>query len=364
MSVSTSDKPAVSQPDKQPTSGPRPFARVGANLKWLLINVGALWVLLFLVILFSSIPQTSATFPHIDVGKSVLIEVSIGGLVALGLLVPLAAGVFDLSVGYMVAAGSVAYTYVGVHTHLPPIMGLLAVVAVACVVAAANTLGTVYLGIHSFIATLAVGSLLVAALGMVTGNQDILGVPDRYVNLFGASMWGLTRGVYAVLLIAVLIWWLLSISGHGPRIHATGFNPDAARLAGVAVSRYIGIGFLVSAICAGLAGAILVGSINSGSPTIGPSYLLSGFAAAFLGSTQIRRGRFNVWGTVLAVVTLGVGVKGLALAGASFWASDLFNGVALLLAVGLSAKVGVGVEEPAATTTGEATTTAPEARVG
>jgi ribose transport system permease protein len=69
---------------------------------------------------------------------------------------------------------------------------------------------------------------------------------------------------------------------------------------------------------------------------VGAGYLLPAFAAAFLGSTQIRNGQFNVWGTILAVYVLAVGVKGLQLAGAPIWLPDLFNGVALAVAVGLA----------------------------
>jgi ribose transport system permease protein len=69
---------------------------------------------------------------------------------------------------------------------------------------------------------------------------------------------------------------------------------------------------------------------------VGPSYLLPTFSAAFLGSTQFRGGRFNVWGTVIAVYVLATGVKGLQLAGAPLWIPDLFNGVALIIAVGLA----------------------------
>jgi ribose transport system permease protein len=70
---------------------------------------------------------------------------------------------------------------------------------------------------------------------------------------------------------------------------------------------------------------------------VGPGYLLPVIAAVFLGSTQFRGGRFNIWGTVVAAYVLAVGVKGLQLAGLPVWIPDLFNGAALLLAVGLAA---------------------------
>jgi ribose transport system permease protein len=87
---------------------------------------------------------------------------------------------------------------------------------------------------------------------------------------------------------------------------------------------------------AALAGSVVSAQIATGDPTIGPGYMLPAYAAAFLGSTQFRGGRYNVWGAVLAVYVLAVGVKGLQLAGAPVWLPDLFNGVALLVAVAMS----------------------------
>src|ERR1700712_6085208 len=81
---------------------------------------------------------------------------------------------------------------------------------------------------------------------------------------------------------------------------------------------------------------MLSASLGTGDPTPGPASLLPAFSAVFLGSTQFRGGRFNVWGTVVAVFVLATGVKGLQLAGAPVWIPELFNGAALLIAVGLA----------------------------
>jgi ribose transport system permease protein len=87
---------------------------------------------------------------------------------------------------------------------------------------------------------------------------------------------------------------------------------------------------LASALLAGVSGIILASSIGSGSPTAGTPYLLSGFTAAFLGATQLREGRFNAAGTIIAVLLLGTGTVGLGLAGSALWAQNLFTGVVLI----------------------------------
>jgi ribose transport system permease protein len=104
----------------------------------------------------------------------------------------------------------------------------------------------------------------------------------------------------------------------------------------VRTSRIVFGTLVCSALIAGVAGIVVTSRVDTGSPTIGPPYLLPAFAAAFLGSTQVKPGRFNVLGTLIAVYTLGMSVQGLELAGAPLWLPDLFNGVALLVAVGLS----------------------------
>jgi ribose transport system permease protein len=122
----------------------------------------------------------------------------------------------------------------------------------------------------------------------------------------------------------------------GRRVYATGGNLEAARLAGVRVTTVVVAALIACATIAAFAGVIVSANLATGDPTIGPAYLLPAFSAAFLGSTQFRGGRFNVWGTIVAVIVLATGVKGLQLAGAPIWIPDLFNGAALLLAVGLA----------------------------
>ncbi|MFJ8025701.1 hypothetical protein [Streptomyces sp. NPDC096311] len=143
---------------------------------------------------------------------------------------------------------------------------------------------------------------------------------------------------WIALVLAGVIWFVLEHRPVGRYMYATGSNAEAARLAGVRTNRVIFGTIVCTALIATIAGIVVTSRIATGSPTIGPPYLLPAFAAAFLGSTQIRQGRFNVLGTLIAVYALATGVKGLQLAGAPFWLPDLFNGIALLVAVALSVR--------------------------
>ena len=111
---------------------------------------------------------------------------------------------------------------------------------------------------------------------------------------------------------------------------------EAARLAGVQVHRIVFGAYIGSAVFASIAGILFAAKFGAGPPNIGGGYLLPAYAAAFLGSTIIRPGRFNVPGLVVAVFIVGIGINGLQLQGRAFWIVDVFQGGALLVAVVIS----------------------------
>ena len=178
--------------------------------------------------------------------------------------------------------------------------------------------------------------MLTALISWVSGDTEILGLSKSFQGIGDHQLLGLTLPVYIMLAVGLVVWYLLEWTPIGRRVYATGGNPDAARLAGVSTSRVVVLSLIGCGAVAGLAGALISAQIGAGDPTVGPPYLLPAFTAVFLGSTQFKGGRFNVWGTVVAVYVLATGVKGLQLAGAPTWIPDLFNGVALLVAVALA----------------------------
>jgi ribose transport system permease protein len=141
--------------------------------------------------------------------------------------------------------------------------------------------------------------------------------------------------VVYLLVLALVLWWLLAHTPAGRYLYAIGGNPEAARLSGVRVKRYSTAALVMSSSIAGAAG-VLFTSQNGPSLDFGAALLLPAFAAAFLGSTQLLPGKFNVWGTLLAIFVLATGVYGLELVSGAPWLSDMFNGVALIVAVALS----------------------------
>lgn len=263
-------------------------------------------------------------------------EQAITAIIAIGLLLPLAAGVFDLSIGSVAALSAVVVADLTATRGVPVLPAIAITLAIGLVVGALNALLIVGLGIDSFIATLAMSSVLVAPTRWISGDQIVIGVPDSLTRLTRGSVFGLPVVATYMIVLAVAVWYVLEHTPVGRRIAATGAGPEAARLAGVKTKRLTFGALMTSSTLAAAAGVLLASKLSSATPDLGAAYLLPAFAAAFLGTTQIKLGRFNVWGTLLAIFLLATGAKGLQLAGAADWITNLFNGLALIIAVGLA----------------------------
>jgi ribose transport system permease protein len=195
----------------------------------------------------------------------------------------------------------------------------------------------------SFIATLAVGTLVLGFTQLYSKDETISGaLPTSFTNLGQNKLLGLPLPLVFVLVFAAVIWVAFEYTSWGRECHATGGSPRAALLAGVRTDRVTIECFVLAGILAGLAGVLSVMMLGASSPVVGLGELLPAFAGAFLGATAIRPGRFNAVGTVLAVYLLAAGITGLQQLGAAFYVQQLFNGGALLIALSLAALVGRG----------------------
>jgi len=294
-----------------------------------------IYVLFVLLLIFSLwIP---ASFLQASTFQSVLTGQAIVGMAAMAVLVPLAASAFDLSVAAVITPAVVLVAHFQSAQGWPPATAIVVTILICVVIGVVNGFAVVVLEVNSFIATLAMSSILAALVFWISGGQQIVtGISSSFINLGQAQLFGVALPVYYLAALSILLYVVLQHTPLGRYFYAVGENPDAARLAGVRVGQTTFLSLVFSSSIAGCAGVVLCARIGSASLEAGTPYLLPAFAAAFLGSTQIIPGRMNVWGTVLAVYLLAVGVKGLQLAGAEPWVDKLFNGTALLIAVSVS----------------------------
>jgi ribose transport system permease protein len=297
-------------------------------------NISALYVAAAFLLIFAVwIPDlffTSSTW------KTLLNEQAIVALVAVGLVIPLAAGAFDLSIGLAVGTGGMIAAWLIGRNGMPVAPAVALALLSGTGIGLVNAALITGLRIDSFIATLAVSSCLTALVVAVSDGEQIIGLPASFQDIAGTQILGITLPVYLLAAIAVVVWYVMEHTPPGRYVYATGGNPEAARLTGVPTRLVVTLALTAGSTIAALGGVLVASNTSGADPSLGVGYLLPAFSAAFLGSTQIRNGSFNVWGTVLAVYVLAMAVKGLQLGGAPVWLPDLFNGVALAIAVALA----------------------------
>jgi ribose transport system permease protein len=270
---------------------------------------------------------TAANFKTIANTQAVLV------MIALGVTVALAAGEFDLSVGSVTGFSGAVLAYLTSTHHWSSAAALVLTFAAVAVIGLLNALFVVHFRVNSLITTLGMGTFIGGIAVAIAGNTTIGNLPSAVTTPIGKSIDGVQAPVFLALGLVVVLWYVLEHTPLGRHLFFTGEGREAARLAGVRVNR-LRVGSLVcSALAAWLAGVILAGQTDGAVTTFGQPFLLPAFAAAFLGATTIRPGRYNAWGTLFSVLLLAVGTTGLQLAGAADWVTDVFNGAALVLAV-------------------------------
>ena len=257
-------------------------------------------------------------------------------VLTLGLVIALAVSEYDLSVGAVLSFGFQTTVILNVVVGLPIGWTVLIVMLAAVLFGALNAMVIVFVGVHSIIATLASATLLTGIVQLISDNKIITGVSGNLLAVTNTRLLGLPLLSYYGLGFCFFIWYVLQHTPVGRYLYFVGQGTEVARLAGVNV-KAVRVGALIAAaVVAAVAGILLAGVRGSSTPENGAAWLLPAYAAAFLGATAVVPGRFNAWGSFVAVYFLVTGFTGLQLAGLSSWVQDVFYGGSLLIAVTLA----------------------------
>ena len=301
-----------------------------------LLPVYGLVILMVGLILLFSIMLPS-TFPTLLNLRSIISDKAIIVLLSLGVMIPMSAGRIDLTVGYGIVLWHILAISLQTMFGLHWIVAVIVVLLLGAIMGVLNGLLVEVAKIDSFIATLGTGTILFALALWHTGGRQIVGVvPDHFYALNSTMLFGLPITGYYVIVLAVLMWLVYEYLPVGRYFYAIGASPKAAALNGIPVRRYVMASFVASGVLTALAGILLAAKLRIGQASVGLEYLLPALVGAFLGSTTIKPGRVNVWGTLVGVIILAVGISGTQQFGGSFWVEPLFNGVTLLVAIGIA----------------------------
>lgn len=327
--MSTAGAPA---PASTPADGTRRRLRVGDVAERAALP--AAW--LATVVAFSIAKPD--TFPTTD---NFLINIfgtqAVQVVLALALIIPLVAGEYDISVAANLTLASMIVAVLNVDHGMSIGLAIVIALAVGALIGAINGGLIVLVGIDSFIVTLGTSTFIAGVVLWISDSRTIGGISSDLVDgVIINRFLGVPLAFWYALALAAVLLYLLEFTPLGRRLLFVGRGRSVARLSGLHVARLRWGAMIASGVIAAGAGVIYAGTTGSADPSSGLNFLLPAFSAAFLGATAIQPGRFNPFGTVVAVYFLATGITGLQQLGVDTFVQQLFYGGALVLAVVLS----------------------------
>ena len=302
-----------------------------------LLPVYGLPILTVLLVIFFSLLLPD-TFPTTLNARSILSDKAIIALLSLAATLPMMAGRIDLTVGFGIVMWHILAISLQVKFGVPWPLAILIVVCCGALTGLINGLLVEVAQVDAFVATLGIGTILYAlALWHTEGRQIIGQLPAGFIALNTTSIAGVPIPAIYVLGLSIVLWLVSERLPLGRYIYAIGANEKAAALNGIPVRAYVIGVFVVSGAIAGFAGCVLAAKLRIGQANVGLDYLLPALVGAFLGSTTIKPGRVNIWGTIFGVLILAIGISGIQQLGGAFFVEPLFNGTTLVISIALAA---------------------------
>jgi ribose transport system permease protein len=296
---------------------------------------GLVILTVLLALLFSALlPQT---FPTLFNLRAILSDKSVIAILALAATIPMVTGKIDLTVGYGIVLWHILAISLQTRYGVPWPATVLLVVMCAALFGVLNGLLVELAQIDSFIATLGTGTVIYSVAMWHSGGRQVVGeLPEGFISIAGGELLGLPMGAFYVLVVSVSLWLVTEFTPLGRALYVIGANPKAAQLNGISVRKHVMGAFVASGALSGFAGVLLASRLQIGQASVGLEFLLPALVGAFLGSTTIRPGRVNVWGTLVGVAILAIGISGIQQFGGAFYVEPLFNGLTLLVSIGIA----------------------------
>ncbi len=288
------------------------------------------------VVFFSVLPSTSEAFPTVANFQALFGSQAVLAVATLAVLVPLICDEFDLSVGANLGLAGVLSAS-AMSSGAPLWLGFVIAIASGVAVGLVNGILVTRAHVNAVVVTLGVATILFGIVQAKTsGNSITEGIPTALLDLGSETWFDIPRILIVALIAAAVLYYVLEHTPVGRHLYMLGANRDAARLVGLRIDRLLLTAFVLGGALAGLAGFLQVGRAGSAVPSVGETFTLPAFAAAFLSAAAIKPGRFNVWGAIVAISFLTILNGGLNLAGAEPYIANFVNGTALIIGVGLA----------------------------
>ncbi|MDI9980100.1 ABC transporter permease [Rhodococcus sp. IEGM 1307] len=300
--------------------------RFGLVLAWLLV-----------IVFFSILPATSAIFPTTTNFSTIFGSQAMIAVLTLGLIIPLSTGDFDLSIASTMTLSAMLVAVLNVNHGLPIGAAILVALATGLLIGVVNGSLILFFGIDAFIVTLGSGTFIAGVVLWISNSDTVTGIDHLLSDwVIITTFLGIPVNFWYAVALCVVLWYIFEFTPLGRRMLVVGRGRAVARLSGINVGRIRWGSFVASGLISAFAGILYAGLSGAADPTSGTQQMLPAFAAAYLGATAIIPGRFNPWGSLIAVYFLVTGITGLQLLGMQSYVQSLFYGGALVAAVVLS----------------------------
>jgi ribose transport system permease protein len=295
---------------------------------------GATGPLIGLVLLCLFLAVATDKFMSVRNLLNVLDQITVLGIMAVGMTLVILIGGIDLAVGSVLALAMMVMGYVANVHGYPMGVGIAVALVVAAFAGAVSGLLITVFRVPAFIATLAMMSVARGLANMITDGQQIVGFPSWFSLLAYTRFGGFLTLTVAIMIVVFILGWIyLRYTSGGRSLYAIGGNAEVARLAGINVNLFTTGVYVVSGLLAGLAGIVLAMRLDSVQPTAGVGYELDTIAAVVIGGTSLTGGKGGIFGTLVGVLIIGVLRNGLNLLGVSPFTQAVVIGVVIALAV-------------------------------
>lgn len=295
---------------------------------------GATGPLIGLILLCVFLSVATETFLSLRNFLNVLDQVTVLGVMAVGMTLVILIGGIDLSVGSVLALSGMVMGYLGNNLGWPFGVAIVAALIASALCGVTSGFMITRLNMPAFIATLAMMSIARGVASIITNGEQIVSFPDWFSNLAIIRHFGyLTVTVAVMIAIVVIAWIVLTYRAAGRALYAIGGSAEVARLAGVNVRKATLIVYTLCALAAGLAGVILSARLDSAQPSSGIGYELDTIAAVVIGGASLSGGIGGIGGTVVGVLIIGFLRNGLNLLQVSPFVQQVIIGLVIAIAV-------------------------------
>jgi len=307
--------------------------RRGASWANIVVGVqGPLVGLLLLCVVFTF--TTNNAFLSLRNALNVLDQVTVLGILAIGMTAVIVSGGIDLSVGSVLAFSMMVTGWLSHDCGLPLVLAIVLGIVVGAFCGLANGLLVTKAKLPAFIATLSMMTIARGLANIITDGRQIVGYPDWFDSLATVRYFGFVSITVALFIVLVILSWIhLGYRTQGRSLYAIGGSPEVARLAGIHVRRMITWVYVGSGILSAVAAIVMASRLDSSQPSAGLGYELDAIAAVVIGGASLSGGVGGIAGTVVGVFIIGVLHNGLNLVGVSPFIQQIVIGAVIALAV-------------------------------